>query len=305
MNASEALSCIKKQWYSKHQPDLAAPQDWGFARRGKGIEAFVVSCLKASGVDIRLTGKDQETIYSDQHKISATPDGVEVSNEGLFGVEFKSIDPRKDRSKLPTKEHVTQLQLGMKLVDMIKGDLGLPDLPFKGGTIIYTDASNWSDHLEFKVPFKDGILDELSPRAKKVLTARKVGNLPREGKSNAYECKYCAYAAVCGAQGAEVAASGGAGKGNRGSRLETVLADYTEAKSMKDRAEKDVKAASERIKSELAKRKVTELDIAGRHISLSSVSGRVSLDKKAVKEAGIDLTPFEKVGAPSERLTVK
>ncbi len=56
MNASEALGCIRKQWYSKHQPDQGEPQSWGFARRGRGVEEHVVRCLIAAGVDLRLAG---------------------------------------------------------------------------------------------------------------------------------------------------------------------------------------------------------------------------------------------------------
>jgi hypothetical protein len=40
-------------------------------------------------------------------------------------------------------------------------------------------------------------------------------------------------------------------------------------------------------------------------VSMSLTKGRASLDRKAVAAAGIDLTPFEKVGAPVERLNVK
>jgi predicted phage-related endonuclease len=35
------------------------------------------------------------------------------------------------------------------------------------------------------------------------------------------------------------------------------------------------------------------------------VPGRQTLDKKAVEEAGIDLTPFQKQGAPFTQMTVK
>ena len=35
------------------------------------------------------------------------------------------------------------------------------------------------------------------------------------------------------------------------------------------------------------------------------VKGRLSLDRKAVEAAGIDLSPFETPGDPGERLTIK
>jgi hypothetical protein len=37
----------------------------------------------------------------------------------------------------------------------------------------------------------------------------------------------------------------------------------------------------------------------------STVRGRSSLDQKALEAAGLDLDPYRKEGAPSERLTVK
>ena len=163
MNASEALSCIRKQWYSKNRPPVE--QSWGFARRGRGVEAHVEACLVAAGVDLRLSGEEQEGVYSDAHRISATPDGVEVTNQNLIGLEFKSIDPRTNRDKLPKKEHIAQLQLGMALVELVKEDLGLPDLPFSHGVVVYTDALNWGDHVEHRVPFDPNILDDLKKRA--------------------------------------------------------------------------------------------------------------------------------------------
>ena len=29
LNASEAGTCIRKQWYSKHTPEAGEPQQWG------------------------------------------------------------------------------------------------------------------------------------------------------------------------------------------------------------------------------------------------------------------------------------
>ena len=40
-------------------------------------------------------------------------------------------------------------------------------------------------------------------------------------------------------------------------------------------------------------------------VSVSMAKGRASLDRQAVAAAGIDLSRFEKTGAPTERLNVK
>ena len=304
MNASEALGCIRRQWYSKHRPEEGAPQSWGFARRGRGVERHVVECLLAAGVDLRLAGDVQEQVFSDEHMISATPDGVQVTNSALIGTEFKSIDPRTNRAKLPKKEHVAQLQIGMALVSLIKGQLGLPDLPFTNGVIVYTDASNWDDSVQFEVDHNPDILDDLKPRAQKILRSKSAGRLPREGKTNGYECRYCAYTAVCGVETTTTETTD-TSRANRGSKLETFVDAYSEAKERKASADEDLKKASENIKAELKTRGTTSVDIAGKHLEISPVAGRKSLDRKAVQKAGIDLSPYETVGAASERLTVK
>ena len=43
----------------------------------------------------------------------------------------------------------------------------------------------------------------------------------------------------------------------------------------------------------------------GISIHWSQVKGRVTVDVDAMRTAGIDVTKFEKQGAPSDRLTVK
>lgn len=301
MNASEALGCIRKQWYSKNRPPV--PQDWGFARRGRGVEAYVETCLQAAGVDLRLAGEDQEGVYSDKHRISATPDGVEARNYSLIGCEFKSIDPRTNRDKLPKKEHVAQLQIGMALVDLIKEDLGLPDLPFSHGVIVYTDASNWGDHVEHRVPFDPSILDDMKPRADKILNSKSVGRLPREGKSNGYECRSCPFKDECLSDPAAADAPYQAGR--RGTRLAIAVQDYVAAKAEEGEVKSKLAAASERIKAEMTKKKADKVEVEGRLVSITTTAGRKTLDRKAVEAAGIDLSPFEKTGAASTRLTVK
>jgi hypothetical protein len=307
MNASEAMTCIRKQWYAKFNEDAGEEQDWGYARRGNGVEKHVVACLLAANVDLRLAGEDQEGVYSDEHRISATPDGVFVEPEYLIGGEFKSIDPRVNRNNLPREYNVTQLQLGMALVDRVKVELGLPDLPFSHGLLTYTDASNWNDTIQFTVPFDPDILDRLAKRAKRLLGTRSVARLPREGKmGGGKECNtMCSFKAQCMGDEAAVDGTTQSGRGNKGSRLDIVVQDYWAAKLIELSAKGDKDEAAERIKQELRKRKVSTLTVGGRSVELVSVKGRLSLDKKAVKAKGIDLTPFEKRGAASERLTIK
>lgn len=305
MNASEALFCIRRQWYDKFADGEGKPQDWGFARRGTLIEPFKVAQLKSAGVDIRFTGDDQETIYSDRLKLSATPDGVIVTNQELWGVEFKSIDPRVNRGNLPKKGHAEQLQSGMALVDLVKVDMGLPDLPFAGGFIVYTDASNVYDDVVKPVPFVPGILDKLHKRARRLFNARRADDLPREGKlEGGYECKtYCPWAKDCLKDGAGPETKGSAeGKATRLAKAVTEYVDQAAAekaaKAMKDNA-------AERIKAAMASRGEKSLTVGDHTVTVAKVAGRKTFDRKAAEAAGLDLSPYDKVGAPSERLTVK
>ena len=47
MNASEAGTCIRQQWYRKNAPELAEGEEkWGYARRGRKAEEYLVEVLK-------------------------------------------------------------------------------------------------------------------------------------------------------------------------------------------------------------------------------------------------------------------
>ena len=53
LNASEAGGCIRKDWYSKHQPNDGEPQMWGYARRGIHGEKYVIESLKLANVPLQ------------------------------------------------------------------------------------------------------------------------------------------------------------------------------------------------------------------------------------------------------------
>lgn len=304
MNASEADSCIRQQWYQKRMPASGKPQDWGYARRGKWMEKYVTKTLQAANVPLLFGGDDQVTLYDDDASISATPDGFIVDEElgGVLGVEIKSIDPRVNRSRLPRKKHVTQLQLGMALA---AGQPEFKGLPILGGVILYVDASNYNDICQHPVDYNGDILGDYAARAKKLLGTKNVDRLDREGKtSGGYECKTCPFAETCGVHAAEMGGQN-RGKANRGSNLENVATTYVNLKEQETALKEAIASNGEVIKQELRARKLAKALVAGIEIDLQTVAGRSSLDRKAVAQAGIDLSPYEKTGAPSERLVVK
>lgn len=182
LNASTANSCIRKQWYERNLPEVE--QDWGFARRGKQGELYLVDCLRAAGAMVDYVGDEQVSIVSEEHRISATPDGYIEEGDGWHALEFKTIDPRTNKARLPKADHVTQLQIGMELAHLQGADFPKPVC----GHLIYMDASNYNEIVEIQIERDPGILKRLKARAKAMLDAKKVDKLDREGKRTG-ECK--------------------------------------------------------------------------------------------------------------------
>ena len=296
MTASEAESCIRKQWYSKRPAFEPQEQDWGFAWRGTHMEKYMAESLEAANVPLRFAGDDQFTLHDPETKIAATPDGVIAYEDEWVPIEFKTIDPRTNKKNLPRSGHVTQLKIGMKLLDQYHDNPGI-----RYGLLVYTDASNYNDIIQFRVDFEDGILEEMAPRARQVLGKKSADALDREGKKNG-DCRYCSYTEVCGV---DVAEATGRTKGNRGSKIETAAQRHVAIKDEEEALKIEKAALSEDIKADLKKRETNSFVAGDIVIELSEVKGRTSLDKKAAKAAGVNLAPFEKVGASSERLLVK
>lgn len=310
LNASEAMTCIRKQYYQKSGAEKDGPENWGFARRGKWMEDYMVDRLKAANVPMLFTGEDQVQIQDDELQIACTPDGLADGEffghkESWLGVEFKSIDPRTNRTNLPKEEHVRQLQIAMEMFEENRDEF--PELgkwPIKHGVLVYMNASDYNDVIEFKVPRKPGILKQLKGRANRVLKATSAARLPREGKERGgQECRQrCSFNGVCGVTGASsTTGQGHVGGGN----LIEQRAKYLTADAHEKQAKADKAAAAEHIKGILAQKKTKSLEVeGGGSVTLSPKKGSVSyatIVKEKLPE--LDLEPYR--GAASETLTVK
>ena len=303
LNASEAGTCIRKQWYQRNAKSKAAPQNWGYARRGSHGERYLVEAMReaveSTGDKFILAGDDQVTVRDEKLKISATPDGLILYADLGVVPEFKTIDPRTNRKNLPKAKHITQLEIGMALLAQ-----EMPELPALTGRLIYMDASNYDDIVSFDVPFNENALKHAAKRASKLLRTKSAGPLDREGRANGgKECKTeCPFKEHCGV---DLADDAGRKRANRNSNLDGAASRFMELKD----AEEDIKAEkavlSEEIKSGLISRGVNDVIVGNISVNLAIAKGRESLNKKAVKAAGIDLAPFTTVGSPTERLTVK
>ena len=300
LNASEAMTCIRKQWYQKNGAEQT-PQDWGYARRGTHGEKFLVESLIAANVPLEYTGRDQLSLQDEKRKISSTPDGVIKYDDVWVVPEFKTIDPRTNKGNLPKTAHVAQLEIAMELIDQ---QIDRPDGVEIKGVLIYMDASNYHDIAEFPVPRNKAILDQMAKRADKILRTKDVANLDREGKRNGgKECQtMCSFKGVCGVNEEKVVDRT---RANRGSNMDAGAIRYMELKDMEDGIKVEKAAIAEDIKNGLVQRNTNKVMVGNIEVSLAVAKGRASLDKKLVAAAGIDLSPFETIGAPSERLTVK
>jgi hypothetical protein len=304
LNGSEALTCIRKQWYKKHKPDREDEQDWGFARRGSHAEVYMVDRLKAANVHMLFAGDDQVGIVDEDLRISVTPDGLAIIDGELWGAEFKSIDPRTNTSRLPKKEHVVQLQIGMAMFEKHRAEFPeLGDMPIKGGRLVYINASNFNEIHEHHVDAAPGILDRLSGRANRVLDTKDASRLPREGKEQGgQECQQrCGFRDICGVDGA----GSSTGQGHAGGGDIYVQVDaYITAKEDEDLAKGRKAAAAEKIKAVLTRDGINQMVVDGHAVTLQQRAGSVSY-AKVVKDhcPDVDLEPYR--GASTEILTVK
>ena len=300
LNASEADYCIRQLWYMKHTPEAAKPQEWGFARRGTHAEKYVIESLLAlNSVEMRHAGDEQMSYQLG--RLSATPDGTFRVNDGPWmGIEVKSMDPRTNRSNLPKAAHVHQLQIAMALYNA-ENDT---EYHVTEGVLMYIDASNFDDIVEFPVPLDPAVIDAYSKKADKVFRTKSADALDREGKRERDGCKYCPFTETCGVS-VEEAEGAGRRRANRGSKFDEAAKRYMQIKADEDALELEKKMLAEDIKTELSTRNVSRAVVGDIEVTLSAVAGRTTLDKKAVAKAGIDLSPYEKKGAPSERLLVQ
>jgi CRISPR/Cas system-associated exonuclease Cas4 (RecB family) len=302
LNASEAGYCIRRQWYSKHMAELEEEQSWGYARRGTHGEKYIIENLKLANVPLLVGDANaQFSIQDEQRKISATPDDVIVYEDYWLPIEIKTIDPRTNRGYLPRPAHITQLKIGMALLNEQKKP---QDIKLSRGLIIYMDASNYDDIIQFEVEYDDGILDRMAKRARKVLRPKDEAALDREGKRNGgKECQtMCPFKSACGVSSEDASSRK---RANRGSNMDKAAVRYMDIKDSIDTLKVEQDGLKEDIKNELHARKVNKGVVGNIEVSLAIAKGRASLDKKAVKAAGIDLSPFETVGPSSERLTLK
>ena len=268
----------------------------------------MVSRLREANVPMQFTGDEQLGLRDEERRLSATPDGLvwdTDNDDGWIAIEFKTIDPRVNRSYLPKAEHITQVQLGAAMMTEMGDDLHeLGGHPIKACKLIYMCASNFSDILEFDLPCKPDITNKLAKRASILLDAKAAEELHREGTEtrNKSECKQrCAFTEICGVAGAGISMMQAK---QSASDLTSNIGEFLVSKDAEVEAKMRKDAAGEQIKSLLKREGMTTLDVDGHAVKLTSRKGNVSY-AAVVKDhcQGVDLEPY--CGASVEMLTVK
>ena len=315
VGASEVGQCQRRVWYGKHDTprDGGRPDSWGPAARGTLIEQhlLVPAMLEQFQDRFILGGEEQQTFFADE--LSATPDGMLVDLQpadrvalGLpesatsVVVEFKTVDPRT-RLDEPKSAHVLQVQTQLGLLRERTNHKP------EHGLLVYVDASDLSTR-EFTVAFDPAIFVTAKQRARKIMRAAAAAELIPEGYiAGGRECEFCPFRGPCGVARTSMPASDNTNTIDPVAAAEVVGLgrELMRLDAVADAAACEARACKEDIRSRLRELGVRRVHGDGLAVVWSSVKGRTSLDHDAMRHAGIDLTKFEKEGAPSDRLSVK
>ena len=326
IGASEIGQCARKIFYAKNADDpiYAIRRDtdyvdgWGAQVRGATFEqSFWVPALRAKyGDRLKFAGDEQRSFESGF--LSATPDallteapadilaelGVPDIESDCVLLEAKTVDPRV-KLDAPKPEHRYQVIVQLGLVR--EATQFAPEY----AVISYTDASFWSEITEFAVKFDPDVYETAKRRTAKVMTAHQVSELPPEGWiAGGHECRYCPFAKTCG-----IARHGVPETSNAGVDPQFIAEARDLAREAKRHqgavaaAETQLRNVQQEIRERLRAKGLRR--VAGDDFSIiwSPVKGRQSLDVKALKAAaiaaGVNVTQFETVGEPTDRLDIR
>jgi len=326
IGASEIGGCARKAFYEKNRktkigskPDVDYKDGWGARMRGHLIEdhLWVPALKKKYGKDLLFSGKQQQSFFKGY--ISATPDGLAINQprdalkeyklNGVpiadigpgkcFVVECKSIDPRVPLSEAKS-ENVYQVhtQLGLiREMTRYRPEYAL---------ISYIDASFHDSVTEFVVRFDPKIYERAKARATQIKTAKVATELKPEGWiAGGKECEYCAFTGPCGIARANLPNAEKPVDNQFKAEIIDLCRQVNEMRAIKEGTEIEIRNMQEDIKTRLREKGVRKIPGV---VTWSNVKGRESWDMVALRAAaekiGLDLMPFEKVGDPTDRMTI-
>lgn len=318
VGASGVFGCLRKGWFAQQEmtPDPDYDDRYGAKKRGDLLENhwFVPALLNGlpPGVELLWAGEDQRTLVDGYS--SATPDGLIVNRSnldfeiegivvppnGCIGVECKSIDPRVDLAEAKA-EHIGQVHVQMGLIRSCTEFR--PDIVL----VVYIDASFIDNVSVFPVRFDPAVYAAARQRAVTLMMAESANALAPEGKiAGGKECEYCPYRSRCAAAIVQAIPKD----------EQTLSADDLTAAAilvMEERLADEAKKAAvvaheqaqERVKAFLREHDTRKAKGDGWSVTYFPVKGKETIDWDAATAAGIDLSPYTKVGNPFERLMIK
>jgi hypothetical protein len=251
----------------------------------------------SKGFELLHAGDEQITLV--HGRLSATPDGVLSLPDGSHvGLEFKSIDPRSNLTK-PKAAHVQQANVQMGLWHAT-GRYQI-DTTY----LIYINASDYEDVKVFEVSFDDEMFTRQTERADEIFEMHP-SRLPAEGAYDG-ECRYCAYTQECG----EAVLMTMPQEQNptltdeQLAQLEGLASDLKHQETQLEESKLFIGDLKEQLKVFLREANAKSYKSDWFEVSYTRVKGRETLDKKALEEAGIELSPYMKRSDDSDRLSIK
>ena len=326
VGASEVGQCVRKTFYAKNsddpvyavQRDVDHVEAWGAQLRGATFEQSVwVPALKAKyGGRLKFAGAEQRSFESGF--LSATPDALltEVPSDILapLGIpdiesnclllEAKTVDPRV-KLEAPKPEHKFQVIVQLGLVAEVT------DFKPRCALLSYADASFWNDVVEFPIKFDASIYENAQRRAAAVMTASKASELPPEGWiAGGHECERCPFAKTCGIERhAMPGASTAVADPQFIAEIRDLACDVKRQQGIADSAETQARHSKHEIRERLRAKGLRRVSGDDFSVVWSPVKGRTSMNiaalKKAATAAGVDVTEFEQIGEPTDRLDVR
>jgi hypothetical protein len=329
VGASEIGLCERRVWYSKQFNSTGIldtkhsdyVESWGASRRGVTFEKhfWLPAMRQQFGDNLIYAGSKQKTmVYGN---LRATPDGLLVQQPRdllkWFGIndigksrevvlECKTIDPRIPLQQAKIEhEFQAHVQLGM----FHRCTEHRPEYAL----ISYVNASFFDDVIEFVIRYDETVFQQALKRAAKILKAVKSEQMRAEGWiAGGKECGYCPFKVPCDETRLPT---------QRDSKPDVIRHDQKtvdeltrlgtqerEIHTTISGLEDDQRNIQEEIKSCLRKLSLREFDSNGIRIVWSAVVGRPAYDMPKIREAaaalGLDIQQFERVGAPSDRLTI-
>jgi hypothetical protein len=320
VGASEIGQCASKTFYLKHggECDPEHVDGWGAALRGSVMEqAFRLPALRARfGDGLKFAGDEQRHFKSGF--ISATPDallidapadilaplGVPDIGADCLLLECKSIDPRV-KLDAPKPEHIYQAIVQLRLVRETT------EFQPRYAIISYIDASFWDLTTEFAIEFDPAIYASAKARAAKVLTAAAAAELPPEGWiAGGHKFERCPFTKACEIERRAIPAPSGT---TTDPQLVAEIRDLAIAcKARQGEVEAStskVREVQHEIRERLRAKGLRRVAGDDFSVTWSPVKDRQGFDVRALSAAataaGVDVTKFETIADPGDRLDVR